>query len=86
MDSTSKAQLVLPAVSKAIEDISKLSENYEKYTNDLKVTGLEIQQIELLNRGLETQTRNLESLGEEVKKIIVIIVHYLLNEHFIFSH
>lgn len=37
MDSTSKAQLVLPAVFKAIEDITKLSDNYEKYTNDLKV-------------------------------------------------
>lgn len=37
MDSTSKAQMVLPAVFKAIEDISKLSETYEKYTNDLRV-------------------------------------------------
>lgn len=32
---------------------------------------MEIQQIELLNRGLETQTRNLETLSEEVEKIIV---------------
>jgi len=32
---------------------------------------LEIQQIELLNRGLENQTRNLEILSEEVEKIIV---------------
>lgn len=71
MDSTSKAQLVLPAVFKAIEDISKLSEIYETYTNDLRVTGMEIQQIEFLNRGLETQTRNLENLNEEVQKIIV---------------
>lgn len=37
MDSTSKAQLVLPAVYKAIEDITKLSEIYEKYTTDLRV-------------------------------------------------
>lgn len=71
MDSTSKAQLVLPAVFKAIEDITKLSDTYENYTNDLRITGLEIQQIELLNRGLETQTRNLEILNEEVQKIIV---------------
>lgn len=85
MDSTSKAQLVLPAVFKAIEDMTKLSDTYEKYTNDLrvpkkeditfyiifKVTGMEIQQIESLNRGLETQTRNLETLLEEVEKIIV---------------
>lgn len=35
------------------------------------MTGLEIQQIELLNRGLETQTRNLEIISEEVQKIIV---------------
>lgn len=40
MDSTSKAQLVLPAVFKAIEDITKLSDTYEKYTNDLRVTKL----------------------------------------------
>jgi len=38
MDSTSKAQLVLPAVFKAIEDVTKLSDTYEKYTNDLRVT------------------------------------------------
>ena len=37
----------------------------------LQTTGLEIQQIELLNRGLESQTRNLEILSEEVQKIIV---------------
>lgn len=37
MDSTSKAQLVLPAVTKAIEDITKLADTYEKYTNDLRV-------------------------------------------------
>lgn len=35
------------------------------------MTGLEIQQIELLNRGLETQTKNLESLLEQVQTIIV---------------
>ena len=35
------------------------------------MTGLEIQQIELLNRGLECQTRNLEILSDEVTKIIV---------------
>ena len=40
MDSTSKAQIVLPAVFKAIDDISKLSESYEKYTNDLRVRGI----------------------------------------------
>jgi hypothetical protein len=38
MDSTSKAQLVLPAVFKAIEDMTKLSDTYEKYTNDLRVS------------------------------------------------
>ena len=32
---------------------------------------MEIHQIELLNRGLETQTKNLETLLEEVEKIIV---------------
>jgi hypothetical protein len=37
MDSSSKAQLVSPAVFKAIEDISKLSDIYETYTEDLKV-------------------------------------------------
>lgn len=37
MDSTSKAQIVLPAVFKAIEDITKLSDIYEKYTTDLRV-------------------------------------------------
>lgn len=40
MDSTSKAQLVLPAVFKAIEDVAKLSDTYENYTIDLKVTNL----------------------------------------------
>lgn len=40
MDSTSKAQMVLPAVFKSIEDISKLSDTYEKYTNDLRVSPL----------------------------------------------
>lgn len=32
---------------------------------------MEIQQIESLNRGLEAQTKNLETLLEEVEKIIV---------------
>ncbi len=37
MDSTSKAQVVLPAAFKAIEEISKLSTIYEEYSDDLKV-------------------------------------------------
>ena len=37
MDSTSKAQIVLPAVFKAIEEMSKLSVIYDEYANDLRV-------------------------------------------------
>lgn len=38
MDTTSKAQVVLPAVYKAIEEVSKLSSIYEEYANDLRVS------------------------------------------------
>ena len=40
MDSTSKAQMVLPAVSKAIADISTLSQIYDNYATDLCVNGI----------------------------------------------
>jgi hypothetical protein len=40
MDSTSKAQVVLPAVFKVIEEISKLSAIYEEYADDLRVMSL----------------------------------------------
>lgn len=35
---------------------------------------MEIQQIEYLNRGLETQTVNQQCLLDELQKIIVIVV------------
>lgn len=37
MDSSSKAQLVLPAVHKAIEEVSRLSTVYDEYADALKV-------------------------------------------------
>lgn len=73
MDSTSKAQVVLPAVVKVIEEISKLSLIYDEYSNDLRTTGMEIQQIEQLNRGLETQTHNQQILLEELQKIVNVV-------------
>jgi hypothetical protein len=44
---------------------------------------MEIQQIEYLNRGLETQTANQQRLLDELQKIIVsFVIESLLNLFF----
>lgn len=71
MDITNKSQAVLPVLVKAIDEVGAVDELLADYCQRLQVMGAEIQQIEQLNRGLNLQTANQQTLLRELDSLLV---------------
>jgi hypothetical protein len=73
MDSANRSQQVLPALLKAIEEVGAVEGLLVDYCQRLQLMGVEIQQIEELNRGLNIQTGNQQVLLCELDQILGMV-------------
>ncbi|PJF17479.1 Exocyst complex, component Exoc1 domain-containing protein [Paramicrosporidium saccamoebae] len=73
MESAEKSHLVLPGLLRAIDEVSQVDSLLAEYCQSLQLMGVEIQQIEELNRGLNIQNNNQQRLLDELDSILVDI-------------
>lgn len=76
IDSSDKSHLVLPGLVRAIDEVATVDSLLADYCKSLQLMGMEIQQIEELNRGLNIQNTNQQKLLEELDNILVNILSY----------